>query len=174
MGLDWIPTNKPRQGHEREFWALWEELVNDECADLESAHQRYEELSIQPIETLQAHSCGPACDGTPRYSNSPTGAVGPDSFRAECLVLSCEEIIGPELLDAAFEYMRPAELAEYGNLLRESALDYAKAHNVDVDNLEPAAVDDIESLEARVDMVLAASRWCLFWASNGHALEPSF
>lgn len=109
------------------------------------------------------------CDGVPHYSNGAVGGyVEPFSFRAQFLV-ECVYIIGEELLEQAYRHMRPEELRDFGLSLRHRAVSYANAHEIELDGIhEP---EDPDCVEFHLDVVLAASRWCLFWASRGHPLE---
>lgn len=57
VGLDWNPANKPRFGHELEFWALWDEFAK--LAEPTPAQlSRFTEISISAFETLNAPRVG--------------------------------------------------------------------------------------------------------------------
>ena len=110
----------------------------------------------------------PPCDGLPRYTNgSPGGYVEQYAFRAQFLV-RCEAIVGADLIEQAYQSKLPSELLAYGRALRERAESYAASNGIDVAAMD---TDDTDGDGFRLDVVLAASRWCVFWARRGHMLE---
>ena len=110
----------------------------------------------------------PECDGIPRYSNGePGGYVERFSFRAQFL-RDCEHIIGSSLLDAGYESKLPGATISHGDALLEAAKEFAEQHRVDLTNLD---IEDVDSLESQLDMVLCAGRWCQFWGTRDHGLE---
>lgn len=123
---------------------------------------------LKKLEGFYVLSLVAPCDGIPRYSNgSPGGYVEPYSFRAQFLVDSTD-IIGAELLNEAYESKLPVELLAYGRRLLTKAESFAKAKGLDINNLN---TEDVDSIESRLDAVLAAGRWCIFWAERGHILD---
>jgi hypothetical protein len=124
-----------------------------------------EEIRGTPVVQLL-----PPCDGVPRYSNGSAGYTGAESFRAEFLK-DCVDIIGEPLLEEAFEHKHPADLVDYGKRLGKAGVAFARSRGIawnDCDSAEP------DSPEFKVDIVIAASKWCVFWGSRGHYLEPDF
>jgi hypothetical protein len=112
------------------------------------------------------------CDGLPRYSNGSAGGyVELYSFRGQFLN-DCADIIGDELLEAAWNSKLPEETKEYGDHLIQSAMAYAKRENINTSLT--ANVDDPDSKEFHYDVVIAAGNWCRFWAERGHWLEAYF
>lgn len=108
------------------------------------------------------------CDGVPTYTNgAPGGYVEPFSFRAQFLV-DCTQIIGEELLEASYETKTNAQTLAFGKALLQKAADYARQHDLNPDSLE---TEDPDSEEFKLDVVLSAGRWCVFWAEKGHFLE---
>lgn len=127
---------------------------------------------LAEIHGVYVVGLAPPCDGIPRYSNGSTGGyVEPFSFRAQVLE-SCQEIIGEELLNRAWNHMRPLELRDYGLALQESARRFALEKDINLDAID--CPEDDESLEFQLDVVASAGRWCLFWAGHGHPLEAYF
>ncbi|GAB2876443.1 hypothetical protein ACCI51_13620 [Microbulbifer echini] len=112
----------------------------------------------------------PPSDGIPDYSNSALGYVDAYSFRAQFLK-KCEDIIGKNLLNKAFEYQQPAELVNYGDQLIESANRYSATHGLEIPKQAP---DEIDTPLFHLHIVASAGRWCKFWGSRGHMLEPYF
>ena len=110
----------------------------------------------------------PPCDGLPRYSNAALGYVEEFSFRAEFL-RDCEEILGEDLLERGYETMTAEEMGAYGMELLGRAETYAREQGIAMDKLE---TDDEESPQFKLDVMLAAGRWCRFWAERGHILDP--
>lgn len=111
----------------------------------------------------------PPCHGLPRYSNgSPGGYVERFSFRAQFLADS-EEIIGPELLEQAYESKLPPVFERYGLALLEKFRLFVATRKLDPAKLESS--EDPESDEFRADVTREAGRWCLFWSRKGHILD---
>lgn len=109
------------------------------------------------------------CDGVPHYSNgSPGGYVEPFSFRAQFLK-DCTDIVGEDLLEDAYVSKTADEMLAYGRALLQKAEDYAKQRDIDLHQL--VRDDDFESDEFKLDVVLAAGRWCVFWGERRHILD---
>lgn len=109
-----------------------------------------------------------ACDGIPRYSNgTPGGYVERYSFRAEFLS-DCEYVIGPDLLEASYVSKLPPEFLTYGEALKQKAAEFVTSRGVGPFHPES---DDPDGPASHADIVGAAARWCLFWASRGHFLD---
>lgn len=112
------------------------------------------------------------CDGIPRYSNGhPGGYVERYSFRGQFLK-DCTEIIGVELLESAWNSKLPEETKAYGDRLLEAGLQFASTRGIDTTKIH--LVEEPESVEFRIDVVLSAGRWCGFWSQKGHWLEAYF
>lgn len=110
----------------------------------------------------------PPCDGLPRYSNgSPGGYVEPFSFRGDFLK-DCVDIIGEEVMLAAWGSMSADEMLAYGNQLIHAAERYAAANNINLDKLD---IEDADSIDTKLDILECAGRWCRFWAERGHILD---
>ncbi len=79
------------------------------------------------------------------------------SFRANFLK-NCDEIIGRELLDKAFEMMTASELCNYGEALDKKALELANLGGADIAKVDWEAENKAQPLE-QLDIVLCASRF---------------
>lgn len=113
----------------------------------------------------------PPCDGLPRYSNgTPGGYVEPFSFRAEFLK-DCVDLIGKDLLDDAWNSKLPDEMRDYADKLMQCAESYASKHGYDLDQLN---IEDIDSIDTKLDIIVCAAKWCRFWAARGHVLDAYF
>jgi hypothetical protein len=112
------------------------------------------------------------CDGVPRYSNAGMYEdVDITSFRANFLK-DCEEIIGASLLEQAFNMMTASELCTYGKALQERAEEFARKRRIDL-----VAVDwngDLATDLERLNIVLCAAKYCLFWGGNGYYVHAWF
>jgi hypothetical protein len=109
------------------------------------------------------------CDGIPPYSNGALGYVEQFAFRAQFLT-SCVPVIGA-LIDQAYYLKFCPDLMAYGDQLLASAQDFARSHGLLVPT---AAPEDPDSREGQLHIVVAAARWCRYWADRGHYLEPYF
>ena len=108
------------------------------------------------------------CDGVPRYSNGSAGGyVERYSFRGQFLT-DCVEIIGNDLLEAAYRSKLPDDTARYGEALLRRATAFAAQKEIDTTRSQ---TDDPDSIESHLDIVLSAGRWCRFWSKRGHWLE---
>lgn len=58
MGLDWIPENKPKPGHEEEFARLVRIKHERSSAEWEEVEDRFDEISVSPYETLNVPQVG--------------------------------------------------------------------------------------------------------------------
>ncbi len=112
----------------------------------------------------------PPCDGLPRYTHGPLGYVELFSFRGQFLV-GCEEIIGEDMVTEGWESKTTEEMLDYGQRLKRAAEAYAESHDIDTNSLD---TENMEGIEPKIDIVLSAGRWCLFWAERGHVLEAFF
>lgn len=130
-----------------------------------------EQQFIEQMKGFHVLNLVPPCDGIPRYSNEFLGYVDRHSFRADYL-RDCGAIISKALLDSAYESKLVEETVSYGGKLLEKATDFASARGIDTSKTLQS--DDPDSVEFRVNVVLAAGRWCLFWGQRGHWLEAYF
>lgn len=147
-----------------------DEVANKWAREIYAKEQREitEAEWLKKLDRFYVLPLVPPCDGIPRYSNgSPGGYVEPYSFRAQFLVDSAD-IIGPELLEQAYESKLPPELLRYGTQMLEKAESFARENGFNINGLN---TEDVDSVESRLDAVVAAGRWCLFWAERGHILE---
>lgn len=110
------------------------------------------------------------CDGIPKYSNGGFyEGVDFTSFRANFLV-DCEEVIGQGLIDQAFRLMTASELCAYGSELNEKARAFAQSKNIDLGAVDWSK-EDLDPPLDKLDIVLCAARYCLFWGGHGFYLH---
>lgn len=113
----------------------------------------------------------PECDGLPKYNAMHHEAY---VFRAQFLN-DCEEILGPELFNKAYESKLKEETLEYATQLMELAENYASTHNclnLKDERIPPDVEED--SAEAKAHILFSAAKWLKFWSSRGHGLEADF
>lgn len=155
--------NTPRVGYSEAADAWAREAYRERSPDCT------EQEWLQRLQGFYVLPLVPKCDGIPRYSNGdPGGYVEPYSFRAQFLVLDCEEIIGPRLVEQAYGSKLSREMLAYGNELITKAEEFARRNHIDLEHLD---IDDYDGIDVKVDVVLAAGRWCRFWAERGHILD---
>jgi hypothetical protein len=129
-----------------------------------------EERWLQEFDGYYVVELAPPSDGLPRYTNGGLGEyIEAYSFRAAFLE-DCEDILDDTYFEA-YNEREPAELVEYGKSLIEKAERYAQAHDIDLGALD---TDDTESDSFKLDVVLSAGRWCIYWGERGHAMRPWF
>lgn len=113
------------------------------------------------------------CDGLPKYSNAGMYEdVDITSFRANFLK-DCVEIIGDELLEQAFNLMTAEELCAYGRSLERKAHQFADKNGINLSSVDWTLEEKEERLEL-LDIVLCASRYCLFWGGHGYYMHAWF
>ncbi|MBE9551900.1 MAG: hypothetical protein IMF05_00410 [Proteobacteria bacterium] len=152
-----------------------------EAANEWAREKRTEHYPDVPEEEWLKHHHGyyvldlaPPCDGLPRYTNAPMGYVEAYSFRAKFLE-DCTDAIGDELFARGYGRMTAPELAAYGRELMACGEFWAAEHGIDIGAMNPEREDfDLESPEGKVDIILSAGRWCVFWGERGYILDPDF
>lgn len=137
---------------------------------VEQAPDMSEEAWLLELDEFYVLDLVPPCDGLPKYTNGPAGYVENFSFRAQFLK-ECVEIVGTVLLEKAHETRNAAETVEFGRFLIEKAENHAKHRSVDISTLHDCQAG---SMEEKLDIVLSAGRWCLFWGQRGHPMEAYF
>jgi hypothetical protein len=153
VGIDSLATD----------WARHEAFPNRKDKSLT------EDVFLQQMHGFYVLNLVPTCDGLPRYTNGYAGGyVERYAFRGQFLT-DCTEIIGEELLESGYVSKLPEQTAAYGESLLAAASQFAVARGIDSTKVHLA--EEPESIEFRLDVVLAASRWCRFWAARGHWLE---
>lgn len=83
-------------------------------------------------------------------------------------------IIGEDVWDEAFAEMAPAECTLYGEKLHQLAVDFARTKGIELSQVDDREIEDVDSDEFHLSVVLAASRWCIFWGQHGHGMVPWF
>jgi len=113
----------------------------------------------------------PECDGLPKYIAMNDEA---HVFRAQFLN-DCEEILGQELFNRAYESKLAEETLLYANELMELAVKYATTNNcINLkDKRIPPDVNE-DSAEAKAHILFSAAKWLQFWSSRGHGMEADF
>lgn len=116
------------------------------------------------------------CDGVPEYSHGGLyDGVDETSFRGSFLN-DCEEILGKELLNDAWNHKFPDEAVAYGKALLAAA-EAGKGPGRRrtflsrlglVKDREPVAIAD------QLDIVRSAGRWFIFWGERGHPIRAWF
>lgn len=180
-GVLWGEKNLKKRFHEISipaFETLQAPTVGRDAEADKWLRKKYEESDKSiSFEDLSAKYAGykvfdlvKNCPGIPWYSNGGMGYVESYSFRAQFLI-DCEFIIGKELLDQAYEFMFPTQLAEYGKKLLVKAQSYARSQNLDIPD---SPIDDDTKPEFHLHVVKSAGEWAIFWAERRHSLEPYF
>jgi hypothetical protein len=127
-----------------------------------------EEWWLNEFDGYYVLDLAPACDGLPRYTNGGLGEyIEAFSFRAAFLE-DCEDILEDTYYEA-YNPRSPAELIEYGKSLIAKAEDYSRTHDIGLTKLD---TEDVDGDGFRLDVVLSAGRWCIYWGEQGHALNP--
>ncbi|GAB3012462.1 hypothetical protein GCM10027051_14300 [Niabella terrae] len=140
---------------------------------------KYEQLKQKPLleQFLQDYDgyyvieLAKEKDGVPVYV-----AAGQDEnvFRGEFLRF-CEDIIGDDLINEAWNTKMAIETLEYGNRLMEVAGKIAKQHNLEYlksQRLPPDADED--SIESKLHILFSLAKWLIFYGKNGHGYEADF
>lgn len=117
----------------------------------------------------------PPCDGLPRYTNDGAyEGVDRYSFRAELLEEVRTVVLGPLLYARAWERMLARELLAYADALEEAVRPWAaRAGQAAMDG---AAAPPLRRGDAasQAHVLFSAIRWCRFWGSRGHGLDPYY
>lgn len=161
----WVTAGAPRVCDDADAaeWLLDAAQVPEDLRTSDRARQLLAENADLYVLALAV-----VTDGIPHYSHGGLyEGVDETSFRGQMLQVA-EALIGPVLLQRAWDRMLPDELAEYGHALLDIALR-------ETDRLE--ARDAVEAYEAPEDaspeveaahIAASAGRWCLWWAARGH------
>ena len=134
-----------------------------------------ERETLTKMEGYRVLELAPPCDGLPRYTMGAfSDHVDLTSFRGKFLH-DCEDIIGEELLEKAYEDHMPDELVEFGNTLLEHAKRFAADNDCEhVADMRELPDDDESEAAHRAHILFAAGRWCVYWGSRGHFLDTWF
>ncbi len=157
----------PRVGYDAaaDAWLRQKLDANGKAAELERARREMHGYCV--LDLL------PPCDGFPRYTNyGAYEGVDRYSFRAAFLD-DVKEILGKDLHEKAWRRMTARELETYAAAIEAATRPWAEragvAHVEHAQEAPPYREDDPAS---RADVLFSAVRWCRFWASRGHGLEP--
>ncbi len=136
-----------------------------------------EQAALRQSHGYYVLELAPPCDGLPWYSNAPLmgDKLELTSFRGAFLS-DCEEMLGTELLESAWDRKLPEDLAAYGQTLRAKADAWAQAHGCEAmrDLLEPPPEAAEGSPESVAHIAYSAARWCIYWGERGHWLDVWF
>jgi len=113
----------------------------------------------------------PACDGVPppEFTGGTFGEyVDGLSFMAS-LLHDCSDVVDEDMVIDGMVPMEVPQFLAYGQRLRQAAEACAAKHKVDLS--QPMDTEYYDSVEGQLAVVLAAAKWCVFWAERGHALE---
>jgi hypothetical protein len=133
-----------------------------------------EREAIEEAHGYHVLELAPACDGLPFYTNAPiSDQLELTSFRGAFLS-DCQEVIGVELFESAYEPKLPEDLVAYGQALMERANAWVEAHGGEAVREQATPPDGEGSPEALAHIVFAAARWCIYWGQRGHWLDPWF
>lgn len=111
------------------------------------------------------------CDGLPMYIAMHDEAY---VFRAQFLN-DCENILGAELSEMAYESKLAGESLDYANRLMVVAEQYAKENNcVELMYERKPPETDEDSPESKAHILFSAAKWLIFWSSKGHGMEADF
>lgn len=140
-----------------------------------SADPTPEELAaIEQTRGYHVLALAPRCDGLPIYTNAELySGLELTSFRGAFLS-DCEELLGKELVESAWDPKLPEALVAYGRALLERADAWAAAHDCEWVRDQVNPPDDLKSPAGVAHIVFAAGRWCLYWGERGHWLDPWF
>jgi hypothetical protein len=152
----------------------------DEAADAWLRGRLEEAGKIADLELAQEKMHGyyvldllPPCDGFALYThNGLYEGVDRCSFRAKFLE-DAESIIGPALLERAYDRMLARDLAAYADALDAAVRPWAtRAGVLHVEHASDAPEYGEDSAASQADILFSAIRWCRFWSARGHGLDP--
>jgi len=146
---------------EADEWVKAQYDASDKSDSLEFWYQHYKGYYV--IELAKE------TDGVPVYISE---IQDENVFRGKFLTTFCEELIGKELYEAAWETHLADSTLQYGERLLEVADQMAAKHDLlylKDQHLPP----DIEvgSLPSQVHILYSAARWLIFYGKNGHGFE---
>jgi hypothetical protein len=143
-------------------------------ADAHLPHTDEERTALAEMAGYHVLELAPGCDGLPLYSHGGMmDELDLTSFRGKFLH-DCEDIIGQELLEQAYEDQLPEQLVAYGKTLIDHARRYASQNGCADVEQQQHPPDEIESPRGRAHILFAAGRWCVFWGARGHYLDTWF
>lgn len=110
-------------------------------------------------------------DGVPVYISLEQDA---NVFRGEFL-RDCEDILGEDLMNEAWNTKMANETLEYGNSIMEIADKLAKQHNLEYLKSQRNPPDtDEDTLESKLHILFSLAKWLIFYGKNGHGYEADF
>ncbi len=143
--------------------------------------ERYNELEQKPsleeflkdCEGYYVIELAKEQDGVPVYVNVLAGEDR-NVFRGQFL-RDCEDIIGKDLVDEAWNSKFANETLGYGNRLMAIADKLAKEHNLEYLKTQryPPKTDE-KAIESKLHIVYSLAKWLIFYGKNGHGYEAYF
>lgn len=164
-----IPTYEtikaPRVGRDKEAneWIKQKYLETDRIITEEEFVKKFEGYYV--IELAKEK------DGVPLYISLQQDE---NVFRGQFLRL-CEDVIGEDLVNEAWETKFAAEALNYGKRLEKAAEKIAvekKLEYLKDQYLIPDANED--TLEFKLHIIYSLSKWLIFYGKNGHGYEADF
>lgn len=126
---------------------------------------------IKEYEGFYVILLAPETDGVPMYVS-----MGQDEnvFRGKFIDF-CEDIIGKELYDSAFETKTAEEALAYGQRLMAIADDFATKNNL-LFLKDQYLVPDVEigTVPSQAHILYSAAKWFIFYGKNGHGVEADW
>jgi hypothetical protein len=155
----------PRVGRDKEA----DEWIKNKYDELEEK-PTFEEFSKE-YKGYYVIELAKELDGVPVYI-----AMGQDEnvFRGEFL-RDCEDLIGEDLMNEAWNTKMARETLEYGHSLMEAADTLAKQYNLTYlksQRLPPDASE--ETIESKLHILFSLAKWLIFYGKNGHGYEADF
>jgi hypothetical protein len=130
-----------------------------------------EEQFINEFQDYYVIELAEHLDGVPVYIS-----MGQDEnvFRGQFLA-DCEDLIGHELVNEAWESKFAKDTIVYGNKLMKIADTIAMKHNLQYlkDQRMPPDVGE-ETIESKLHIIYSLSKWLIFYGSNGHGYEADY
>jgi hypothetical protein len=153
-------------------------IGRDQAADA-WARERYEELEERPplAEFLAKYDgyyvieLAEELDGVPVYA-----AVGQDGhvFRGQ-FIADCEDIIGEELVNEAWETKMAPQALDYGLRLMAAADQLAGQPGLACLKTQRYPPDaDEDELESKLHILYSLAKWLIFYGQNGHGYIADF
>ena len=111
-------------------------------------------------------------DGVPVYFSLGEEA---NVFRGEFLA-DCEDLIGEDLVNEAWESKLADETLDYGNRLMAVAEEIAAENHMEYlkEQRLPPEDDDPDSLESQLHILFSLAKWLIFYGKNGHGYEAYY
>ena len=178
MGLDWMPSDIPRSGHEVEFDSLRRKIAWNLPFLSTRWKKRYDEIAISPWDSFEGSppekgDSSAISPGMPQFTNAGAyDGIDQTSFRGE-FVMVCQDLINEEIRLRAYSPFTPSEAIDYGKALYDRASEIAISRGLDPANVKGDPDEDPRgSIEGQIEVFRSASEWFVFWGLKGHGVRP--